>query len=288
MADESENNILGGHKFSLRAKSTDQIKRIDWISNSLGSVGDFLVSTWGGIVMGIGTLGGISMLVANAITANSMNTLIQNIGPIILLVIGGLLITVNVVMTNPSAGSQFFVSLKFISAKFNKHAKSGHIQPLRAFKFYADDEKQEVIETTYKGRTRYMAIYNVQGLVSPTTFEEDLQALAIVDKQLLTAMERDTVLTTVNSIQQTKVHRKRLPNNATPAMKAQRDLQYRITSELPHNQQLRTVMVVNAPNVDILRARVDSLEIAFNNGLVIGYMRLGGRAAKRAIKNIYG
>ena len=121
MAQNNNFSRFSGNRFSLRAKSSDQIKRLDSLSNSLGAVGDILVSTWGGIIMGILTLGLGGFLIFRAVTANNMSTLVQNIVPIIFILIGSILIALNVIMTNPSMGSQFFVSFKFVVSKIKKN-----------------------------------------------------------------------------------------------------------------------------------------------------------------------
>lgn len=279
---------FSGNRFSLRARSSDQIKRIDSISNSLGAVGDFLVSTWGGIMMAVLTLGGGGFLVFHAVYANQFATLIQNIPAIILIVIGSILIALNVMMTNPSMGSQFKVSLVFLIKKFEKRSTWGKRQKIRPFAIDKNDPYKSTVKTMYKGRLRYMAVYQVRGSVSPVTFSDDLDILARLDRQAITLMERDTVLSTVNGIQTAKTAPKRLPRNATPAMRERRDKLYEIASNLPHNQQLKTLMIVNSPNLASLRAKTESIEKIFDQNLVVGYVRLDGKDLKSAFFDIFG
>ncbi|EKZ0201714.1 hypothetical protein QPI79_002213 [Enterococcus faecalis] len=288
MAQNNNFSRFSGNRFSLRAKSSDQIKRLDSLSNSLGAVGDILVSTWGGIIMGILTLGLGGFLIFRAVTANNMSTLVQNIVPIIFILIGSILIALNVIMTNPSMGSQFFVSFKFVVSKIKKNTDSGKTVDFKPYRFYKNDPQKSIIEAVYKGKLRYLAIYRVRGAVSPVTFEKDLELLASLDRQSLTNMEKDSLLTTINSVQATKVSPKQLPKNATSSMIKRRDMRYNITANLPYNQQLKTIVIVVAPTPDILRVRSESLENSFSKGLVIGYLRLCGADAQKEINDIYG
>lgn len=277
-----------GNKYSLRAKSGHMIKRIDAISKSLGALGDLLVTTWLGIAMSAVTLGGGAFMIVHAITANNLATFVPNIPAIILILVGSLLISINVLMTNPSMGSQFIVSMKFVFEKVKNRGNGGRTVDFRPFKLAEGIESQSVVEARIDNREYYLVMYRVKGAVSPVTFSAELNELARLDNQLLTNIERDTVLSTINSVQPSKVEQKKLPSNATEAMKRKRDINYSITSRLNYNQQLKTLVVLSAPNLDVLRGKMESLESVFRQGLVISYGRLSGKELKKAYNDIYG
>ncbi len=107
-----------GNRFNLRSEWYNQIKKVDSVSNVLGSLSNVLVTTWGGLFMGMGTLALGMFLIIKMITANGMHTLVANIPAIILVLIGTILIALNVALTNPSLGAQIKVSLRFLALKF--------------------------------------------------------------------------------------------------------------------------------------------------------------------------
>lgn len=277
-----------GNKYSLRAKSGHMIKRIDAISKSLGALGDLLVTTWLGIAMAVVTLGGGAALIVHAVTANNFATFVPNLPAIVLILVGSLLIAINVIMTNPSMGSQFIVSMKFVFEKIKNRGNGGRTIDFRPFKFSEGIENQSVVEAKIDNREFYLVMYRVKGAVSPVTFSNELNELARLDNQLLTNIERDTILSTVNSVQASKVEPKKLPTNATEEMKRKRDINYAITSSLNYNQQLKTLVVLSAPNLDVLRGKIESLESVFRQGLVISHSRLRGEELKKAYNDIYG
>lgn len=277
-----------GNKYSLRAKSGHMIKRIDAISKSLGALGDLLVTTWLGIAMSVVTLGGGAAMIVHAVTANGFATLIPNIPAIILILIGSFLIAINVLMTNPSMGSQFIVSMKFVFEKIKNRGNGGRTVDFRPFKFVKEIENQSIVKTKSNGREVYLVMYRVKGAVSPVTFSNELNELARLDNQLLANIERDTILSTVNSVQSSKVEPRKLPNNATEAMRKKRDINYNIIANLNYNQQLKTLVLLSAPNLDVLRSKIESLESVFRQGLVISHSRLRGKELKKAYQDIYG
>lgn len=281
-------NQYAGNRYSLRAKTYHMIKRLDFISNHLNSLGDLLVTTWLGMILSVLTLAGGASLIAKALMANGGHTLVANIPAAILFLIGTILICVNVMMTNPSMGLQIIVSAKFIIKKINgKRDKSTSVD-FRPFRFADGFDNKSVVETVYEKQPYYLAMYRVKGTVSPVTFDNQLNELAKLDHQLLTNLERDTVLTTVNSVQSSKVERKELPANATPAMQRKRDINYLVTSNLQYNQQLDTLMILSCPNLDVLRNRMDAMETVFRRGLVIGYYQLVDKELKQEFNTIYG
>lgn len=283
-------NQFAGNRYSLRAKTYHMIKRVDFISNRLGYLGDLLVTTWLGLILTVLTLSGGVMLIAKAILANNMRTALQNIPAIMFLLAGTLLICLNVMMTNPSMGLQVVVSSKFIYRKIQKRRDGtlGVSVDLKPFKFADDISNKSVVETVFYKDPQFLVMYRVKGSVSPVTFENELNHLAQLNHQLLTNIERDTIIATANSVESSKVEPKKLPKNATTAMKKKRDINYEVASSIDFNQQLETIVVVSCPNLDVLRSRMDSIETVFRRGLVIGYVQLANEELKKEFNRVYG
>lgn len=282
-------NQYAGNRYSLRAKSYHMIKRVDFISNRLGYLGDLLVTTWLGVILTVLTLAGGIGLISKAIMANNMLTAIKNLPAVGLFLVGTLLICLNVLMTNPSMGLQIVVSSKFIVDKIKKRheGRLGVSVDFKPFKFAEDIVNKSVVETVFYKETQFLVMYRVRGSVSPVTFENELNNLAQLNHQLLTSIERDTIVTVVNSVESSKVEPKKLPKNATTAMKRKRDINYKVASSIDFNQQLETIVVVYCPNLDVLRSRMDSIETVFRRGLVIGYVQLADDALKKEFNRIY-
>src|SRR5699024_1769706 len=114
MAKERDFDKFAGNKYSLRAKYEHTIKRIDDISKSLCVLGHFCVPTWLAIAMSAVRLGAGAFMIVHRIKANGFATFVPIIPAIALILVGSLLISINVLMTNPSMGSQFIVSMKFV------------------------------------------------------------------------------------------------------------------------------------------------------------------------------
>lgn len=285
---QKDYNQFAGNRYSLRAKTYHMIKRVDFISNRLKTLGDLLVTTWLGLILAVLVLAGGGLLIGKAIFSNNMATAIQNIPAIILFLIGTILICINVMMTNPSMGIQIVVSTKFIIKKLRGQQTSGINVDLRPFRFTEDITNKSVVETVLDKEPKYLAMYRVKGTVSPVTFQNELNKLASLNHQLLANLERDTILTTINSVQSSKVELKELPTNATPAMKRKRDINYMVTSNLKFNQQLDTLVVLACPNLDVLRSRMEALETVFRRGLVIGWYQLVDEELKKEFNTVYG
>lgn len=281
----SERDNLAGNRFSLRSKPYNQIKRIDALSNNFGAIGEFLVSTWGGIMIGIVTAGFGAIASFLTLSSNGGATAIANIIPALLILIGSLALAINVIMTNPSMGSQLIVSVKFLFDKIQNNSKRGKTEPLRIFRL--NDEQSDVLERLVKGRMTYTAVFSVRGTVSPVSFREELLQLERLNRQWLVNMERDTVVTCTNAVQKAHVEPIPLPRNATPAMVARRDAMYQRINTLRKNQQLKTTITIKAGNLATLQERVAITERIFNGGLVVGYTRLHGDDLKAEVKRIY-
>ncbi|STE38125.1 hypothetical protein [Enterococcus mundtii] len=277
-----------GNRFSLRSKTNHIIKRIDFISNRLGALGELLVTTMESLLITLFPMAFGLYLVFHYAWAEHGKLIKPNLIPIALIILGTFLVCLNTLMVNPSFGSQFLVSIKFLSKKISTRNERKGWTKFFPYRMYKDINDKSVLETRYKGRKRLIVMYQVRGSVSNINFESDLEYLAKRNSQLLRNMERNTVITTVNSIQSTKIELKNLPDNATPAMIRKRDLNHKITSNLRHNQQIDTKVVIAAPDEDVLRARIESIETAFRQGLVIGYHRIKGDDLKKSFYEIYG
>lgn len=282
-------NNYSGNRFNLRSKPSNSIKRVESISYFLGALGDFLVTTWGGIIAAVSVLG-VGIIFIFGVFSNSPK-LSSNIVPFLLIGAGILLLAINVALTNPVQGSQFKVSTKFLWKKI-KNFESKPRQDLRPFKFWDKDETQSVIEAQLRSgvkvRRWYIATYSVRGVVSAVAFNTELEEAAKADADLLINSERDTVLTTTIAIDKTDVQKRPLPKNATPAMKRKRDLQYSITSKSDDNQQIKTMVTIAAPTPELLAQRTTIFESACHRGLVVGYKRLRGNEIKENFQNIFG
>lgn len=275
-----------GNRFSLRNSAMNQIKRVESISTFLGPVGDLLVSTWGGILMGLLTLVGTVFLVVMTLSANGGHTLLQNSIPAIIIAISGAIIAVNVMMTNPSQGSQLKVSLAFLLSHIH-NKRSAKASPLNIFRVSKNDPA--VCEYLVNGKVAYLAVYVVRGVVSQVSFPAELEIAEALDRQLLLGLERDTTMATANLIQKMEVSKIPLSNvNATPAMKRRRDRLYNIAKNIPNNQSLHTVVTFKCDDPMILSDRVRMAETVFAKGLTVGYERLKGDEMKAEVKRIYG
>ncbi|EOH58723.1 hypothetical protein [Enterococcus faecalis] len=281
-------NQYAGNRYSLRAKTYHMIQRVDFISDRLNSLGDLLVTTWLGLMLSIVTLLGVGgLMIGKIIMANNLATLAKNLPAILLIVIGFILVTLNVLLTNPSMGLQIVVSTKFLLKKFQERKNTGQNKDFRPFRF-AEGTNKSVVEQLNKKGSDYLVMYRVKGAVSPVTFQDEMNKLAELNHQLLANIERDTIITTVNSVQSSKVLPKELPANATVAMKKKRDVNYFVASSIKYNQQLDTLVVLSCPSLDILRSRKESVEAVFRKGLVIGYYQLVEKELEREFHTVFG
>ena len=186
-----------GNKMSLRSEALDQIKRIDSISQSMGSLGDFLVSTLLSILASL-VIFAVFPLIALGVAVKGAG-LITNAIPFIGVLIGSFLVALNALFVNPSQGSQLLISIRYILSQFGDNNKR-YWRKDRYFRFSTKDPECAVLESKYKGRTHYTLVYKVQGTVSQTSFDDDLLYLKEVNKNAIDGLEKDTVRTTINFI----------------------------------------------------------------------------------------
>ena len=284
----ASSNRFSGNKFSLRSKPLDQIKRIDIITKLAPKVGDILVTTWSNVILVLATLGAGALWVSKIISTDNFAVIIPNLIPSIFIAIGFLLVALNVALTNPSIGSQFTTSLSFLRGKYQKRGQKGKKQKVRPYRLIDIEGTQEIVETQFKRKERYMMVYQVRGSVSPVSFEGELEQYARLNASVLTNMDMDATINSINSIQSAEVQQKTLGSNATPEMIRRRNANYRTVKNLKHNQQLKTLVVITSRTFNSMYNKADALENAFKKGLVIGYVRLEGKELKKALNNIFG
>lgn len=274
-----------GNRFSLRARAEDQIKRVDL---PIGALKDVLVTTWGGVLKGIVVVGMIGFLILHAFTSNGGATLLENIVPVILIIIGGSLIAVNAMLTNPAKGSQLRVSVKFLIQRYRRRRQGKGRRDWRPFYFDPDDPRKETLVGQFRGKRVFLAVFTVRGSVSPVTFDADLQYLGELNHQLIGLMERDTVVSKVNAIKTNQIKPIELPRNATPKMIAKQREIYQIGNVGANNQKLETTEIYCTRTKNRLRHVVEAAERKYDQGLVVGYKRLGDRELKERMKDILG
>lgn len=278
-----------GNRTNLRSKSYNQIHRIGGVSYILGALGDFLVTTWINAIMAILIFAVGIFFIFFCVKNAGIAIIAQNVMPIILMVIGLLLVTINVVMTNPVQGAQIIVSTKFLKNKFHKIGYgSKNRKVFKPFRFLEGDESNAIVEASINNKHYYMMAYTVRGTVSPVTFDSDLEISANADAGLLKNIERDSLIVTTINVEKTEVRKRPLPKNATPAMINKRNMQYNLTSNIPNNQQLKITLIIVSPTLELLRERNNQLVSAFNRGMVIGYNLLTDKETKKRFNSIFG
>lgn len=273
---------------SLRQTAFTIVHRVEFISNMLGPLGDMLSSTWISIILSI-VVGGFSIIGALLLVA--LGTGLNNLGnvllPFIAIVLGAALLTINVLMVNPSQGSQFKVSFRYwINELYD--SKKGYRIKLKPFAFSKKSEEKDIIEQIFDGKRYYFTVIKIQGKVSQTSFDSDLLALSDLNKDSLGALERDTQRTVVNYIGTPHIKEKVLPSNATPAMKRRLETLSRVINELDDAQTLETYMILASKNYKILRVKRNNQFKHLNAGLVTTAYQIRGTEAKKVIKKLLG
>lgn len=273
---------------SLRQTAFTIVHRVEFISNILGPLGDMLSSTWISIILSI-VVGGFSIIGALLLVA--LGTGLNNLGnvllPFIAIVLGAALLTINVLMVNPSQGSQFKVSFRYwINELYD--SKKGYRIKLKPFAFSKKSEEKDIIEQIFDGKRYYFTVIKIQGKVSQTSFDSDLLALSDLNKDSLGALERDTQRTVVNYIGTPHIKEKVLPSNATPSMKRRLETLSRVINELDDAQTLETYMILASKNHKILRVKRNNQFKHLNAGLVTTAYQIKGTEAKKVIKKLLG
>lgn len=274
-----------GNRFNLRSQSWRMIKRISGLSH-MGSITDFLVTTWLGILVGLGILGLGLYGTAFIIKQNDMQTFWQNLGIATIYTIGVLFIALNALLTNPSHGLQIIVSIKFLIHKLIYRKLMGFTK-LKNFRIWPGDESQSVIEENIEGKSQYISVFRTRGIVSPVSFEEEKAMASTLNKQMLTNLEDDTLAIKMISIEDTEIKPKPIPPNATSAMIKKINDQYLMTTKKRDNRQLQTTLFLVSPTPAILNSRIQTTIRAMESGLVMNYSLLCGEEAKKAISKIF-
>lgn len=275
-----------GNKFSLRGKPTDILKRISAISDHMGALGDILVSTWGSIIISLLVLI-VGLFAIVFVVFQYKAIILKNIPAIILMFIGTICIALQFLLIDPSEGSQIMVSVRFLQRKFKQLTESKAFVKLRPFRFVSEIETKDVIQKPVRGRLEYIAGYSVTGVVSPTSFEDDLEYYVQREAGVLANLERDTTLTTTVSISKVKPKKLDVPSNASQGMLIERQQRYQRIAKNVNNKKIVTNMFLTAPTLETLQKRRQNLEAQLAGGLVVGYSRLANRDFKKALKDIY-
>lgn len=265
----AEKHKESGNKMSLRSTALKQIKRIDAISNSLGSLGDLLVSTKESLLMSIIALaipgmGGFFF----ATMPTHYAKFGANLVPFIMTLIAAIIIALNTMLVNPSQGSQLIVSFKYWANSMD----NDNLQVLvkeQPYRFYKNSLDRSIIESMWDGHKHYTSIIKVQGNVSRTSFDEDLQILEKINKNALESMDRQTVRTTINFIGTPKTKRKIIARNATSDMKYRATELFRTIKSLGDMQTLETYIILDNRNPRRLQNAINNQFTYFQRGLVV-------------------
>lgn len=274
-----------GNRFNLRSQPWRMIKRISGLSH-MGSIMDFLVTTWLGILVGLGILGLGLYGAFFIIKQNDMQTFWQNLSIASIYTIGVLLIALNALLTNPSHGLQIIVSFKFLIHKLIYRRLMTYTK-LKNFRIWPGDESQSVIEENIEGKSQYISVFRTRGIVSPVSFEEEKAMASTLNKQMLTNLENDTLVVKMISIEDAEIKPKPIPPNATPAMIKKINKQYLMTTKKKDNRQLQTTLFLVSPTPAILNSRIQTTIRAMEAGLVMNYSLLSGEEAKKAFAKIF-
>lgn len=274
-----------GNRFNLRSQPWRMIKRVSGLSH-MGSIMDFLVTTWLGILVGMGILGLGLYGAFFIIKQNDMQTFWQNLSIASIYTIGVLLIALNALLTNPSHGLQIIVSFKFLIHKLIYRRLMTYIK-LKNFRIWPEDESQSIIEENIEGKSQYISVFRTRGIVSPVSFEEEKAMASTLNKQMLTNLENDTLVVKMISIEDAEIKPKPIPPNATPAMIKKINEQYLMTTKKRDNRQLQTTLFLVSPTPAILNSRIQTTIRAMEAGLVMNYSLLSGEEAKKAFAKIF-
>lgn len=276
-----------GNKASLRARPEQQLKRIESISGNMGSIGDFFVSTWLSIILSLVAFAvPIMLLILVMLAGDGHKVFIKDIIPIIMIIVGTILLTLNVFFVHPTRGDELLVSLDY----WFKEIHDDHHQELikyKPFRFYKRSLDHSILEAQYKGHKYYLTVIKVQGTVSRTSFDADLAYLHGLNKGSLEALEKDTERTIVNFIGQPKNKIKPLALNASPAMRDRAETLHRVVKDLGEMQSLETYVILDSRSVNRLMRKVSNQFNFFNRGLVVSARVLKGKELKQFVNRLF-
>lgn len=279
-----ENHTAVGNKMSLRSTEMSRIMRISAISDSTGKLGELLVTTLAGLLMG--ALIGAGLIVIDIlIIMKRPETIGANIIPIIGTILASLMLTLNIIFTNPALGSQFAVSMSYLYNRVKNFRTRNMVKRIDNMRVSKDFP--ELVEQHGFGSRHYIIAFSVRGVVSRVSFENDLAIFHSLSARLLRNLEQSTQLTCINNVSSADVQPMKLPENATEMMKARATEIYEYAKNAGTNQQLTTLVVLSSQNPTELLNHADLAENALHDGLSVGYTRLTAKQAKKEIKSIY-
>lgn len=283
----AESYAEAGNKLSLRSKAIDQPRRVESISGNLGVLGDTYVSTFRSILLSLLALAApIIILVMLVLSSAAIKQMNHAWLPILLIVIGDVFVALNVFFVNPTRGSQLLISLQYVIQQVNNY-HFGQLLFVKPYRFAPQDRSHTILESTYKKRRRYTAVFKTHGSVSRTTFENDRQALTNVNKASLEAMDRVTVRTPIVAVGRPTIEPKELAANATPEMKYRRKEIDRSIVYLGRMQTLDTYVCLDSTTLSGLEKQLKNLAVYFNSGLVIDYRLLSGKELKATWRKFF-
>lgn len=282
----AKTHVESGNKMSMRASALDQIKRIDAISNSLGTLGDLLVSTKKSLMLSIVALAVPIFIGFFTAYNSSVKSLGHNVVPLVLIIIGALITALNTMLVNPSKGPQLIVSFKYWSDSIKDNSMQILTQET-PFRFYKNSMDRSVLESMWDGHKHYTAIIKVQGNVSRTSFDEDLITLEQINKTSLESMDRHTIRTTINFIGTPKTRPKRVAKNGTPEMHYRSAELYRTIKSLGDMQTLETYIVLDNRNPRRLQNAINNQFTYFQRGLVVTAHIVKDEELKKTMKLLF-
>lgn len=289
MTVKRKSDYYAGNKMSLRSTAMKQIKRINAISNSLGSLGDLLTSTFESIILAIVVLAVIVIIGFYATFGiTHFNNVKSNILPFVLICIAALIIALNVLLINPSQGSQAIVSIKYWVDEITSSKHIQELQKVKPYRFYKRSLDRSVLESRYKKHRHYTAIFRVQGSVSRTSFNEDLVTLRNLNENSLESLDRNTTRTIINLIETPKITQKAVAANATAEMKARSHRLNDVIKQLGDVQTLETYVVLDSRNTRQLKKAINNHYNYFSQGLVVTARLLKGNELKQTIQKLFG
>lgn len=284
----AKQTIYAGNKVSLRASAFQQIHRVESIASTLGVLGDMLVSTTLSCLIALASLGGGALYGFHLITTGpGLNDIAGTVIPALLVMAGTVLIALNVLFVNPSQGSQFVVSFKYWKDLVNDSQK-GYLQKPKPFKLSKNSLDKSIIETISNKKRWFFNVFKVQGKVSTTSFDDELEYLSKLNKEALGSLERDTVRTTMTFIGKPKIRRKKTAVNATPEMEERiREIE-RVTKSIKNAQTIETFVVIASPNAQALRNKSNAQRNFWERGLVTMYYGLKENELKKFMRKVMG
>ena len=275
-------------KVSLRASAFQQIHRVESIASALGVLGDMLVSTTLSCLIALASLGGGALYGFHLITTGpGLSDIAGTVIPALLVIAGTVLIALNVLFVNPSQGSQFVVSFKYWKDLVNDSQK-GYLQKPKPFKFSKNSLDKSIIETISHKKRCFFNTFKVQGKVSTTSFDDELEYLSKLNKEALGSLERDTVRTTMTFIGKPKIRRKETARNATPEMEERISEIERVAKSIKNAQTLETFVVIASPSAQALRNKSNAQRNFWERGLVTTYYGLKEKEFKKFMRKVMG